>query len=646
MRFFALLFFTLFSCLSARSQHQKPNIVLVTLDTVRADRMGFLGAKFGITPNLDALAQRAFVYTNAYSQVPLTTASHATILTGTYPQFHGVNDFGKPLSPELPTLPALLKAQGYTTAAFVGSVILDAKSGLAPGFDRGFDVYDAGYHVRRSAGENRYSAVERRAFDVVQRAIAWLGNRPSRPFFLWVHLYDAHDPYEAPAPYTTRGGSAYNGEVAYDDAAVGKLLAALRTNALLDSSALLVTADHGEALGAHGERTHGVFLYDETIRVPLLLKLPSASLRKRISRPVQLVDLAPTLLKLAGSTIPAEMQGKSLLVPSQAEETPYAETHYPSRAFGWSALAALRSGKYLYVRAPRRELYDTASDPNARKNIAGSSSAIADVLGSKLDDFRQKTAAGARESASATTSAEQAQQLAALGYASGNDQAPKQQNVGKAIDPKDKVDVANTLHDAIFAVEEGQFEKAQPLLERVVKDDPQIYTAQYQLGLAYSKQKRFKDAIPHLKAATAIQADSAIAHYELGLALFESGDLSAAAPEFETTTRITPKWADAQFALGSVYARTDRVRDALDHLQTAIELDQNHFRANLLAGRILALQGRPDVGVALLERAVKLKDDDAEAHAFLADAYRKVGRTAEAEAQQRKSQELNGSKQK
>jgi tetratricopeptide (TPR) repeat protein len=434
--------------------------------------------------------------------------------------------------------------------------------------------------------------------------------------------------------------------VAYVDAAVGKLLTALRANALLDSSALLVTADHGEALGAHGERTHGVFLYDDTIRVPLLLKLPSASSGKRVPRSVQLVDIAPTLLQLAGVTIPEGMQGKSLLAPAQTQETPYAETHYPSRAFGWSALAALRSGKYLYVRAPRRELYDTESDPAQMKNIAESSSATADVLGSKLDEFRQKTAAGTRESASATTSAEQAQQLAALGYASGNSQTVTQPNASKAIDPKDKVDVANTLHDAIFAVEEGQFAKAQPLLERVVKNDPQIYTAQYQLGLAYSKQKRFKDAIPHLKAAIAIQTDSAMAHYELGIVLFESGDFSGAAPEFEATTAIMPKWADAQFALGSVYARTDRLRDALDHLQAAIELEPNHFRANLLAGRILALQGRPDVGVTLLEKAVLLKDDDAEGHAFLADAYRRLGRAAEAEAQQRRARELAAARSK
>jgi choline-sulfatase len=640
MRVLALLVLMGTALIPGAAQDKKPNIILVTLDTVRADRMGFLGSRLGLTPNLDTLAQRSNVYTRAYSQVPLTTASHATILTGTYPQFHGVNDFGKPLPAEVPSLPALLKANGYATAAFVGSVILDAKNGLAPGFDRGFDVYDAGYRVRRTAGEDRYATVERRAFDVVGRATSWLTARPAKPFFLWVHLYDAHDPYEAPAPYTMRGGSAYNGEVSYVDAAVGKLLSALRVRAFLDGAAIVGAADHGESLGAHGERTHGVFLYDETIRVPLLLKVPGATGTKRIASPAQLVDIAPTLLEIARIAVPGEMQGRSLLRMAQYEENPYAETHYPNRAFGWSSLAALRSDKFLFVRAPRRELYDTEKDPAQMKNIAEASTAIADVLGSKLDDFRQKTAAGGRQS-SAVTSAEQAEQLAALGYAAGNSTVSTD-STGKAIDPKDKVDVANTLHDAILAVEEGQFAKAQPLLEHVIKDDPQIYTAQYQLGLAYSKAKLFKDAIPHLQAAAAIQPDSGIAHYELGLAQFEIGDLAGAATEFESVVRQMPKWADARFALGSVYARTERIPQALDELQTAIELEPNHFRANLLAGRILALQGRPDVGVTLLERAVTLKSDDAEAHAFLADAYRRLGRTAEAEAQQQKSRELTG----
>ena len=198
-----------------------PNIILITLDTTRADRMGFLGSKRGLTPNLDAMARQGVVFRRAYAHVPITTASHTTILTGTYPQFNRVNDFGVPLSPRLPYLPDLLRAQGYHTGAFVGSLILDPLDGTAPGFDRGFEVYDAGFHLRRH-GMDRYKSVERRADDVVNHALAWLSRLPNGPFFLWVHLYDAHDPYDPPAPFKARFASQpYDGEIAYADSPWG-----------------------------------------------------------------------------------------------------------------------------------------------------------------------------------------------------------------------------------------------------------------------------------------------------------------------------------------------------------------------------------------------------------------------------------------
>src|SRR5271155_3815750 len=211
-----------------------PNVILITLDTVRADRMGFLGSKRGLTPNLDALARQSAVFTHAYSQVPLTTASHATILTGTYPQFHKVDDFQVPLSKELPYAPDILRSSGYRTAAFVGSFVLDPEERFAHGFGRGFDTYDAGF-TDWHAGLDRYHTNERRARDVVARALAWLNQHPKGPFFLWVHLYDAHHPYDPPQPYKTKYASApYDGEIAYVDSAVGELLNQLRTRGLYD----------------------------------------------------------------------------------------------------------------------------------------------------------------------------------------------------------------------------------------------------------------------------------------------------------------------------------------------------------------------------------------------------------------------------
>src|SRR6476620_422061 len=294
----------------ATSHHT--NIVLITLDTTRADRMGFLGSTRGLTPNLDSLARQADVFSRAYAQVPLTTPSHASILSGTYPQFNHVHYMGDPLAKTLPFLPDILHGPGYRTAAFGGALVLDPKK-LAPGFERGFDVYDAGFH-RRRPGEDPYHAQERRGGEVVNRAMAWLGKKPARPFFLWVHLYDPHDPYDPPQLYRTRYEAApYDGEIAYTDSVVGKLLVELRTRGLFNGSLIAVMADHGEAFGEHGENHHGIFLYDETIHVPMLFKFPGRQPAATVEAPVGLVDVTPSILQAVHLPVPAAVQGKSLM---------------------------------------------------------------------------------------------------------------------------------------------------------------------------------------------------------------------------------------------------------------------------------------------------------------------------------------------
>src|SRR3984893_7823132 len=296
-----------------------PNIILITVDTARADRMGFLGSKLGLTPNLDTLALESVVFTHAYSQVPLTAPSHATILTGTYPQFHQVNDFQVPLAQDLPYAPAILRAHGYRTSAFVGAMVLDPHAGFARGFDRGFDTYDAGFHQARP-GEDRYHSTERRGGEVVAHALAWLNQHPRGPFFMWLHLYDAHDPYDPPEPYKSKYAAApYDGEIAYVDSSLGKRQGHSRTRRLDDGAVLAVMADHGEALGEHGEDTHGFFLYDETIHVPLVIKLPGApsagkdSAGTKIESRVGLVDVLPTILQAVKNPVSPEVQGGSLL---------------------------------------------------------------------------------------------------------------------------------------------------------------------------------------------------------------------------------------------------------------------------------------------------------------------------------------------
>src|SRR6266481_4750123 len=362
---------------------EAPDIVFITVDTTRADRMGFLGNTHGLTPNLDLVARQGVVFERAYSQAPLTPVSHATIFTGTYPQFHTVTDFGHPLPALLPFLPEILQKSGYHTAAFIGSLILDPRANMAPGFDRGFDFFDAGFHPKRGRDESRYESIERRAADVVSHAIGWMKKNPQSPFFIWIHLYDPHAPYDPPAPFDKRFTDAYDGEIAYADSALGRLFSYLRQHGLYDRALITMMSDHGESLGAHGESMHGIFLYDETIHVPLLFKLPGELLAgRRVAARVRLVDVAPTLLSMLSLPLPPTFQGESLVplmkgIAKQAPDLPaYAETEYPHRAFGWSALRSLRTDKYLFVRAPRRELYDQTRDQSAAHNLASSSPAV------------------------------------------------------------------------------------------------------------------------------------------------------------------------------------------------------------------------------------------------------------------------------
>jgi arylsulfatase A-like enzyme/Tfp pilus assembly protein PilF len=611
--------------------------------------MGFLGTRLGLTPNLDALASHGVIFSKAYAHVPLTTPSHATILTGTYPQYNHLGDLGTALGKDLPYLPALLHAGGYTTAAFVGSQVLDPRSVAAPGFGRGFDTYEAGFHARR-VGESRYTSGERRAATVVSRALAWLKKQPHKPIFLWVHFYDAHDPYEAPEPFKSKyAASPYDGEIAYVDSALGTFFAGLKSLGLYDSPVIAVVADHGEALGEHGEESHGYFLYDETIHVPLMIRLPvGRGSEKQIDTPVGLVDIAPTLLRAIGAEVPAAMQGKSLLplmtgkkVDQGAEAggdgAAYAETDYPTSAFGWSWLRSLRSGKYLYVDAPHRELYDESTDPKALHNLAESRPGVANTLQAQLDEFRQKTSR--LESAKANLSPELAEQLQALGYVtSSNAKDPSGKQRG--IDPKEKIEVANLLHHALLAVDDEQFQVAVPQLEKVLKAEPRLGIANQSLGQALNGLEKYADAIPYLQTAVELNPQSGRAHLELGTALGATGNWAASAVQFEAAVSRVPQSDDVRFFLALAYDNLGRVADAEKTYRETLKINPNHFRGNLFLGRLFGMQNNAAAALPFLQKAARLQPQSPDAHAYLANIYVELGQAENARREQAEAERL------
>jgi arylsulfatase A-like enzyme/Flp pilus assembly protein TadD len=616
-----------------------PNIILITLDTTRADRMGFLGSNRDLTPNLDALARQSVVFTRAYAQVPLTTPSHAALLTGTYPQYSRLEDLGSPLRKDLPYVPDLLHERGYHTGAFIGAEILDPGS-TAPGFERGFDVYDADFHQRKP-GEDRYQSIERRAEDVANRAMAWLSQNRQPPFFIWLHFYDAHDPYDPPEPFKSHYASApYDGEIAYTDSVVGSVLDILQRHGLYQDCVIAVAADHGEAFGEHGEERHGMFLYDETIHVPLLLKLPKQRFGgERVDGRVALADVAPSLLQAAGFPVPAAMQAHSLFPLIEAARAPasarvkgseqpvYSETNYGHRTFGWAELRSWRTGKYLYVQSPKRELYDQSAGVRAAENLAVPSRAVADTLDSQLDDFLKKTSS--EQTAPPKLDPAQAEKLRALGYLAA-DSAAANDPQASAVDPKEKIEVANRFHRALVNLEEDHYDEGIADLREVIGREPGVASAYLELGRALVHQKRYDEAIATLRVAVEKKPDSSIPHFELGKALIYVKQWDGALVEMQAAAVLKPESPPLHYFLAVIQAQLKHATESSVEFEKALQLDPGYFAANLTYGRFLLREGRFDDALARLSEAVKIDPKSGEAHWYLADAYQQLGREDDA----------------
>src|SRR5512139_3520064 len=362
------------------------NVVVVTLDTLRADRLGCYGFRRVETPNIDAVAAEGVLFEQATSTVPLTLPSHASIFTGLIPPNHGVRDNGGFFVEEkLTTLAERMKQGGWTTGAFVGAWVLDSKWGIGQGFDHYSDRFDLSKYKVVNLG-----TVQKKGDEVMDLALAWLETVKQRRFFAWIHLYDPHTPYEPPEPFRSRyPGQPYVGEVAYTDQVVGRLVAWLKGAGVWDRTLLVLLADHGESLGEHGENAHTFFVYDATQHVPLIVRTPWGN-RGRNRSQVSTVDVMPTVLDLVGLPPQPKIDGRSLarlvLHPAgSAPELAYSETYFPRFHYGWQHLRAVRDGKWKYIEAPTPELYDVQQDPGETKNLHTALSHQAEDLRLRLE---------------------------------------------------------------------------------------------------------------------------------------------------------------------------------------------------------------------------------------------------------------------
>ncbi|HSB60815.1 MAG TPA: sulfatase, partial [Vicinamibacteria bacterium] len=395
------------------------NLLLVSIDTLRADRLGSYGYAPAQTPRLDALARSGLRFARAATVVPLTLPAHSSLLTGTFPAWHGVRDNGGfYLGEDQTTLAEVLRGKGYRTGGFVGAFVLDRRWGIAQGFERFFDEFDL-----ESFGEAPgMDAIQRPGAQVVDRALEWLGADRDRPFFAWVHLYDPHTPYEAAEPFRSRfpgtPSGAYDAEIAAADAQVGRLLDALDLDRRLPDTLVVVVGDHGEMLGEHGEPTHGFFVYEAAVRIPLILAGPGVPARE-VEDQVRIVDVMPTVLELLRAPPPEAVQGVSLLPLARGERlglVASSESWYPRYHYGWSELHAVQDGRFKYIRAPRPELYDLASDPGEARDLSRDDPARLAALERALAGLLARTASASAPKGPRTVDAETEERLAALGY--------------------------------------------------------------------------------------------------------------------------------------------------------------------------------------------------------------------------------------
>jgi arylsulfatase A-like enzyme/Flp pilus assembly protein TadD len=639
----AIVVISLFAATCRETPPRPLNVLLITLDTFRADRLG------ATTPAIARLARDGIRFEAASSPVPLTLPAHASLMSGLLPLHHGLRNNGIGVFPaERETLAALFSRHGYRTGAFVGSFILDHRFGL----NRGFDRYDDEI-VRNVSDTSGTFDAERRGSEVVDRALAWLRQSDGRPFFTWVHLYDAHAPYAPPAPYP----QTYDGEIAYVDAQVARLLAAVdRGNTII-----VIAGDHGESLGEHGELTHGLLLYEPTLHVPMIVSAPSLA-PHAVRTPVSTIDLAPTIASMAGVPFGKRVDGIDLAPDLRAGKEPqaapvYAETQYPA-TFGWSELAALRIGTRKLIAAPSPELYDLDGDPGEKVNMLTSERRTYHDLAARLDHIR----ATAIASAPVTVDDETRAKLASLGYV-----APAGSIARTKRDPKTVAPLFRLFEEATATINAGHPRDAVPTLEQLIRDDPSNHVFRETLARALRQAGDTARAVALYREAVALAPNDADAWYNLaaalqesgnaregamalaeaarrdpgrpeihnirGSALAEAGDLAGAEKEFRATIAADPGNARAYNNLGNVLRAMNRDAEAAQAYRKATEIAPRYADPINGIGALLVAGGHAQEAISYFDAALKLAPDFYEAQLNRAIALQVAGNGAAAIAE-------------
>jgi len=602
-----------------RAQPSTP-VILISVDTLRADRLGCYQAARKITPHMDSLAKNGTLFSQVSAPVPLTLPSHVSLFTSMYPFASGVQDNGMPFGAGT-TLATILKDAGYHTAAFVGGFVLDRRFGL----NRGFDVYDSPFDLHNKTATD-VGELKRPGAQVAAAAMRWLDQNAGSPFFLFLHLYDLHTPYDLP-PNSHHGETGYDAELAYVDRVLGDFLAFLERRALLNKALIVFTSDHGEGLNEHGESTHGYFVYQSTLHVPLIIHWPTAGAKRlsqdRIDQPASLIDVAPTILGALGLATSAGMKGRSLASAYGAEEI-YSESLYARNHFGCAALRTLRIGPYKYIDAPNPELYDLSKDPLESRNIYGEEQPRATAMRQKI-----MTLVGTAPAAKPRTpSPETVNALRSLGYLSGSTASSK---VESRIDPKDRIVAFELYGRALALATPGRLAESDSILEKLSQQLNDVADIRISLGLNQQRLGHYAEAAQEFKRALERAPLNAQAHFDLALSEYRLERLDEAVKELQAALALEPWYTRAEELLADIYLQKKDFDQARLRLQHLLSIDPANYSAHYNLG-VLATLNRswPEAERQLLS-ALQTDATSAEAHNTLGSLYIQIGRTEQAQ---------------